>query len=48
MLKESTRAGIRFYQRAMEYLDALKKEKNNEFVVTLPIFKAGERFNVIS
>lgn len=25
--KESIRAGIKFYQKALDYLDALKKEK---------------------
>ena len=39
---------MKFYQRALDYLDALKEEKKGKFVCTLPIFKAGERFNVIS
>ena len=47
-LKESTRAGVRFYQRAVDYLDALKEEKKGQFVCTLPILQSGERFNVIS
>ena len=47
-MKEATRAGVRFYERAMEYLDELKKEKEGQFICTLPVFQSGERFNVIS
>ena len=32
----------------MEYLDELKKEKEGQFICTLPVFQSGERFNVIS
>ena len=39
---------MKFYQRALDYLDALKVEKDQKVVCTLPIFQAGERFNVIS
>jgi metal-dependent amidase/aminoacylase/carboxypeptidase family protein len=39
---------VKFYQRALDYLDALKQEKEGKFVCTLPILKVGERFNVIS
>lgn len=48
MTKQSIRAAVKFYERAMEYLDALMLEKKGAFVCTLPVFQGGERFNVIS
>lgn len=35
------------YTKIKDYLDELKKEKGGVFVCTLPVFKSGERFNVI-
>ena len=47
-MKESTRAGNKFYMRAMDYLDELKLKLKNEFSCSMPVFKSGEAPNVIS
>ena len=47
-LKESVRAGNKFYSKAMDYLDEVKAKYEGKFVSTIPVFQAGEACNVIS
>lgn len=47
-LKVAIWKAVEFYQKIMKFLDELKEKSGKFFVCTLPVFKSGERFNVIS